>query len=158
MENKTLNNALMMITKENNKLKNKLDSQLENTKQEGKKFTDSMILNNKLKEEISMIRENLENINNSHSKKCQEIKDLNEINSELKLTVNNLKSQITQLKIERSSYKSAIDESKRNHDKFLVCYGNETKYIQRIEGIQRVMKDSNNNLTSIKGEFKEVTI
>ena len=156
MENKSLSENLMIIAKERTKLQNKLQSQLDNRRLDAMKLNEYITQNQKLLEEITMIRKNLENINNSHSEKCQEIENVTKENKDLKIKIDELNRKIRLYENEHGSYKKTVNEMNRAQRTFLQSYGNEAKFKQKADGIQVVIKDNSQNLTSIKAEFTEV--
>lgn len=157
MENKNLSETLMTITKGSAKLQNKLQSQLQNRRLDALKVNEYITQNQKLKEEIAMVRENLGNINNSHSEKCKEVETIMEQNKSLRFTIDDLQKKVSLLEQERGSYKKTANEMRKAQSTFLSCYGNDAKFQKQSEEIQRTMRDGNNNLSQLKSELAEVS-
>lgn len=158
MENKSLSDSLITLTKEKAKLQNKLQSQLHSRRLEAQKFNEYVTQNQKLKEEILMVRKNLENINRNHAEKCKEVETMMEQNKVLKLNIEELKKKIALLEQERGSYKKTTSEMKKTHTTILELHGNEAKYSQQLEGAKKIVKENSQNLTIFKSQLVEVLL
>lgn len=156
MENKSLTENLMAITKEKSKLENKLQSFLHNKRLDAMKFNEYLAENQELKEEVSMLRKSLENINRDHSEKCKEVETVIEQNKTLKLSIEDLKKKITLLEQERMSFKRTTEELRKSHKIFLTNYGNEINCNKQLEDVQSVMNDCKRTINTLKKDITSV--
>ena len=156
MENKSLSENLKIIAKEKAKLQNKLQSHLNSRRLDAMKFNEYLAENQKLKEEVNMLRKNLEKITRDHSEKCKEVEALTDQIKNTRFTIDDLNKKIKLFEQERGSYKKIAEELKRSHNTFLADYGNQTNFSRQLENAKTMMDYCKKTIDDLKKELTSV--
>ena len=156
METKSIADRLMIVNKERDILQNKLKSQLDDKLLYESKIKDCITSNDKLKDEINLVRDSLSNINNNYTKKCEELEEANNKIRAIISENNELKKVIKTYEKEQLSYKTLIKQITQDRSKIMFGYGNENKFQSQLGIIKKSFEENKKNLISIKGEFAEV--
>lgn len=155
-KNKSLNDDLIRITKEKDKLENKLQSHLNSRKIEAMKVNEYVAENQGLKDEVSMLRKSLEGVNKSHFEKCKEVKTLMDQSEALKAEKRELQKRIVSLEQERESYRRTAEELRKVHKGFLASLGNESNFKKQLEEVKSIVDESKRSLILLKDSASEV--
>lgn len=158
MENKNLEDKLIAATKENTKLKNSLRSQFEDKQLASTKLVEVEKQNAKLKEEITMVRKNLEAIKKSYSDNCKKLDEKVRKIEELNLVLADMKRKIQFYENERSSYRKTMIEVKKAHSTLIKEYAKEGQFQMEIDGIKRTLNENCKNLSALSHDLREVYV
>eukprot|EP00826_Nyctotherus_ovalis_P045007 TRINITY_DN4920_c0_g2_i1.p1 TRINITY_DN4920_c0_g2~~TRINITY_DN4920_c0_g2_i1.p1 ORF type:complete len:211 (+),score=46.97 TRINITY_DN4920_c0_g2_i1:402-1034(+) len=156
MENKSLSEKLAAVSREKTKLQNKLQSHLQSRKVEARKAGEYLAENQGLKEEITVLKKSIEDINRNHLKECEKVKALMEENKTLRLNIKELEKRVKVLEQEQGSYKRVAEELKKVQRTLLTSHGNENNFAKQLEETKSVMKSCQRNLASLKRELTDV--
>jgi len=156
MENQSLLNQIIEITKREDRLRNQIQSQVANQDLAVKKLEKAEKNSQAFEQQIQMLKVQLDKFETTYKKVCEDLQTETKKSQDLSRDVNELKQKLLLANIEKESYVKATSELKKSHDIFIEGYGNQVRFNQEMEAFQKLLKENSHSLASVQSELQEV--
>jgi len=158
MENKTLADKVIAVTKENVKLNNRLRSQLESKQLATQRLIEIEKQCAEFKEELAKERKNFQNINKAYMQKCDQLDKNTRRIEELERILVDMKKKVTLCGYEEASYKKILNEIKKGRAALIEGHIKADQAHLELKEMNKIVKANTESLKYAKTELCKVMI